>query len=72
MIVDTHYHFIPYSSGNKLPQTMIHKWVLTADCAGIKKSCEEVTPLYHEYIYDPDFGKLVRRMNERCIDITVV
>jgi len=36
-----------YQSGNKLPQTMIHNWVLTTDCAGIKKTCEEVTPIYN-------------------------
>jgi len=72
MIVDTHYHFIPFSGGTKLPQGLIDNWYNAGDCSGIKKSKEEVTSLYNDYVDDPDFSKIIRRMNEGGIDVTVV
>jgi hypothetical protein len=51
---------------------MVTGWLNHAVIAGIKKSVDEAMPLYRDYINDPDGDKLVKRMDESGIDVTVL
>ena len=72
MIVDTHYHYIPFPRSDLLPMEILRNWVLTGELAGVKKSMNEATPIYHAYINDPDCQKLINRMVESGVDVTIL
>lgn len=46
--------------------------MLDAERAGIKKSLDEVMPIYRDYMDDIECDKLVTRMDESGIDVTVI
>lgn len=71
MIIDGHYHFIRLPADEKSAESMAAWWLLEAE-AGIKKSLDEVMPFYQNYMNDPELDKLVKRMDENGIDVTVV
>ena len=72
MIIDVHYHFMRLPADESIARTMIGGLLLDAERAGIKKTLDEVMPLYRDYMDDPECDKLVKRMNESGIDITAV
>ena len=72
MIIDVHYHSLRLPADEERARAMVKGWVLEAERAGIRKSLDEVTPLYREYMTDIDGDKLVKRMDESGIDITVI
>ncbi len=72
MIVDTHYHYVSLPRGGELPQAVVHNWILTAECAGVKKPPAEVIPVYEDYLDDPRCHKLIGRMDESGIDVSVL
>jgi predicted TIM-barrel fold metal-dependent hydrolase len=72
MIVDMHYHFIRWPADEQRARTMTAGWLNHAAIAGIKKSMDEAMPLYRDYIDDPDCNKLIKRMDESGIDVTVL
>jgi predicted TIM-barrel fold metal-dependent hydrolase len=72
MIVDMHYHFIRWPADEARGRAMAAGWLSHAAIAGIKKSVDEALPLYRDYMDDPDCDKLVKRMDEGGIDITVL
>ena len=72
MIVDMHYHFIRWPADEQRARNMVAGWLNHAAIAGIKKSIDEVMPLYREYMDDPDGDNLVKRMDASGIDVTVL
>ena len=46
--------------------------LLVAEKAGIKKSIDEAIPVYRDYMDDIQCDKLVKRMDESGIDVTVI
>jgi len=55
-----------------ITQNMVSGWLLDAERTGVKKSLDEMLPAYRELIDDPDCDKLVSRMDNNGIDITVI
>jgi len=72
MIIDSHYHFVRLAADEKRAREMAAEFLLHAERAGIKKSVDEVMPLYRDYMDDMECDKLVKRMDESGIDVTVV
>ena len=64
MIVDVHYHFMRLPADESIARIMIGGLLLDAERAGVKKSLNEVMPLYRDYMDDPECDKLFKRMNE--------
>ncbi len=71
MIIDVHYHFIGLAD-EKIIRDRAAGWLVVAERAGVKKSLDEVMPVYRDYIDDLECDKLVRRMDGNGIDITVI
>jgi len=72
MIIDIHYHFMRWPADPERARGIAATWVLDAQRAGIQKSLDEVMPAYAAYINDPECDRLVERMDESGIDITVI
>ncbi len=72
MIIDVHYHFRRLPSDEKNATSMVMQWLLYAERAGVKKSVDEVMPVYRDYMDDIECDKLVKRMDEGNIDVTVI
>lgn len=67
-----HYHFMRFPADKKVTRDMVTGWLLDAERAGIKKSLNEAMPVYRDYMNDIECDKLVKRMDESGIDITVI
>jgi len=72
MIIDVHYHSLRLPADEERAREMVEGWLLEAEGAGIKKSLDEVMPIYRDYVNDVEGDRLVRRMDESGIDITAV
>lgn len=72
MIIDVHYHFMRLPADEEVARNMVARLLLDAERAGIKKSLDEVMPLYRDYMDDIECDKLVKRMDESGIDSTAV
>ncbi len=72
MIIDVHYHSIRFPSNEAAGKQMVESSLTEAENAGVKKTIEEVLPLYREYTTDPEGDKLVKRMAGNGIDVSVV
>lgn len=72
MIIDVHYHFMRLPADDKTARNMMQEMLLGAERAGIKKSLDEVMPIYRDYMNDPECDKLVKRMDESGVNITVI
>ena len=72
MIIDVHYHFMRLPADDKIAGNMVGSWLLDAERIGIKKSLDEVMPIYRDYMDDAECDKLVRRMDESGIDVTAI
>ena len=76
MIIDVHYHFIALPPDAKIAGEAIRNlaegWLLDAERAGMSKSLDEVVPVYRDYLDDIECDKLVKRMDEGGIDVTVI
>ena len=72
LIVDVHYHFMRLPADENTVRTMIGRLLLDAERGGIKKTLDEVLPLYRDIMDDPECDKLVKRMDESGIDVTAV
>ena len=72
MIVDVHYHFLRLSADDNAARNMMAGLVIDAERAGIKKSIDDLMPIYRNYIDDSECDKLVKRMDESGIDITAI
>ena len=53
-------------------KNMVERWLPDGERAGVKKTVDEVIPIYRDYIDDIECDKLIKRMDESGIDITVV
>jgi hypothetical protein len=51
---------------------MIEELLIDAGRAGVKKSVDEVMPLFRDYMDDIECDKLIKRMDDSGIDATVV
>ncbi|UCH42337.1 MAG: amidohydrolase [Dehalococcoidales bacterium] len=72
MIIDVHYHFMRLPADENRARNLTDGFRLDAGRAGVKKPLDEVLPIFRDYMDDPDGDKLVRRMDESGIDITVI
>jgi len=72
LIIDVHYHFMRLPADDKTARNMMQEMLLGAERAGIKKSLDEVMPIYRDYMNDPECDKLVKRMDESGVNITVI
>lgn len=72
MIIDVHYHYVRLPANEERARNMARTFSLDAEKGGIKKPLDEVLALYRDYMDDSDGNKLVRRMDESGIDITVI
>ncbi len=72
MIIDVHYHFIRLPDDEKIARDMAARWLLDAERVGVKKSLDEVMPVYRDYMDDIECDKLIKRMDQSGIDVTVV
>lgn len=72
MIIDVHYHFMRLPADETAARNMTEGLLLDGERAGVKKSVEEVLPIYQDITNDMDCNKLVRRMDESGIDITAI
>lgn len=72
LIVDAHYHYMRLPADENAARTMIEGLLEDGERAGIKKSVDEVMPLYRDYMDDVECDKLVKRMDESGIDVTAV
>jgi len=61
-----------WPADEKIARNMVERWLLDAERTGMKKSLDEVMPVYRDYIDDSECDKLVKRMDESGIDITVI
>ena len=72
MIIDVHYHTSSLPDDEKVAKGMV-EWLLTDPARlGISKTVDEVMPLYQDYMNDTESDKLIGRMNEAGIDVTVI
>jgi predicted TIM-barrel fold metal-dependent hydrolase len=72
MIIDTHYH---YDDWPKDPESQKRKalgWLYDAERCGVKKPLDEAMPFYAENVDDPDCHKLIKRMDDCGINLTVL
>jgi len=53
-------------------RAMVERLLLDAERAGIKKSVDEAMPLYRDFMDDIECDKLIERMDESGIDITII
>jgi predicted TIM-barrel fold metal-dependent hydrolase len=72
LIVDVHYHFMRLPADENVARNMVEGLLRDGERAGIKKSIDEVLPVYRDIVDDAECDKLVRRMDENGIDITAV
>lgn len=72
MIVDIHYHFIRFPADENVARNMIEGLLTDGERAGVKKSVDEVLPIYRDIMDDMAGDKLVKRMDENGIDVTAV
>lgn len=72
MIIDAHYHYLRLPANEKAARDMAAEWLLEAERDGVKKSLDEVMPIYRDYTDDSECDKLVKRMDEGSIDITII
>jgi predicted TIM-barrel fold metal-dependent hydrolase len=72
VIVDVHYHSVRLPADDRSARTMIEELLIDAGRAGVKKSVDEVMPLFRDYMDDIECDKLIKRMDDSGIDATVV
>jgi hypothetical protein len=72
MIVDVHYHFMRLPADDSAARQMVSHLLNDARRAGYSRPVDEVMPAYRDMMNDPDCDKLVRRMDENGIDVTVI
>ena len=72
MIIDVHYHFVRLPADEDMARNMLEELLAGAEKLGMKKSLDEVMPLYKDYMDDSECDKLVKRMDESGIDITAI
>ncbi|TFG29532.1 MAG: amidohydrolase [Promethearchaeota archaeon] len=73
MIIDVHYHSIPYSLPAERINMMIEEWPMRiAKIMGIEVQKEILIPRAQELWGDLDGSKMIKLMNESGIDFTVI
>ena len=73
MIIDVHYHQSgPLPAEENVAKNLV-EWLLTDFTRlGINKTVDEVMPMYRDYCDDVECNKLIWRMDEAGIDVTVI
>ena len=72
MIVDVHYHFFLYPDIENSARTFSQGQSRLHSRLGVDKPSEEVMDMYLDYFDDADGDKLIQRMDEAGIDISVL
>ena len=72
MIIDVHYHFVRLPADEGMAKNMLEELLVSTERLGMKKSLDEVMPLYRDYMDDTQCDKLVKRMDASGINITVI
>jgi predicted TIM-barrel fold metal-dependent hydrolase len=73
MIIDAHYHYYQLPADEEQAREFV-AWQLRIGerASGIKRHVDEVMPLARDMADDADCAKLVRRMDEYGIDVTIL
>ena len=72
MIIDVHYHFLRLPADEGMAKNMLEELLVSTERLGMKKSLDEVMPLYRDYMDDTQCDKLVKRMDASGVNITVI
>ena len=73
MIIDIHYHYHANNAANpEGVKRVLESETLMAGRLGIKRTMEEMEPGFRDKADDPDGNKLLARMDEAGIDVTVL
>ncbi|HEY32981.1 MAG TPA: amidohydrolase [Dehalococcoidia bacterium] len=73
MIIDVHYHFFSrWPADENVARNIAEGFLLDGERTGVKKTMEEVLPVYRKIMDDPESNELVRRMDEGGIDVTAI
>jgi len=72
MIVDVHYHYTRLPADEEAARSSVAGMLIDAERAGIRKSVDEVLPLFRDIMEDVECDKLVQRMDESGVDVTVI
>ena len=71
MIVDVHYHSWRLPEDEKILRFSMERLLVDPGRFGISRTFDEVIPFYRDWTDDADGDKLIKRMDEAGIDITV-
>ena len=52
MIIDVHYHFVRLPADEGMARNMLEELLVSTERLGMKKSLDEVMPLYRDYMDD--------------------
>jgi len=73
LIIDVHYHFFSrWPADENVARNIAEGFLLDGERTGVKKTMEEVLPVYRKIMDDPESNELVRRMDEGGIDVTAI
>lgn len=73
MIVDVHYHYFGrFPTDEAIARRMVQGLLDDGERAGMKKTVDEILPVFRDMVEDPEGDKLVRRMDEAGIDVTAI
>ncbi len=72
MIVDVHYHYMRLPTDDAIARMVVERLLTDAARAGIRKTVDEVLPVFRDLMDDPMCDKLVRRMDESGTDVTAI
>jgi len=72
LIIDVHYHFVRLPADEGMANNMLEELLVSTERLGMKKSLDEVMPLYRDYMDDTQCDKLIKRMDASGVNITVI
>jgi len=72
MIVDVHYHYMRLPADETAARMMTSRLLLDADRAGVTRTVEDILPAYRDLMDDSECDKLVARMGESGVDVTII
>ncbi len=71
MIVDSHYHYVRLPADEQMAQKMMAGWLLEGERGGVRREMSETLSIFRDYLNDTICDKLIRRMDESGIDVSV-
>lgn len=72
MIFDVHYHYMRIPDDEGAARAMAQRLLKDGERAGIRKTVDEVLPVFRDIMNDMDCAKLISRMDENGTDVTAI